>query len=213
MPSSIGSFIAQSSNNTSACSSLSDLSGNLLYCGAFFEGSSTNPLNSSAETLTPNSPAGHVSDISLHQLMYPGWTGRMICEYQPWFGSLQHISVGYNENDPRTVAAQNSAMITEGCDINLVDFYGAISPSQTFNLATTNLVFSDLNTRTGQPLKFGILEDKGLLLTPAQQTAEAWTKRPALQPPSSQTWITSTRIMQIPRSIGQTTGSRLWHFL
>lgn len=164
MPSSIGSINAQSSNNTSACSSSSDPLGNLLYCSAFFDGSSTNPLNTSAETLMPNSPAGHVSDISLHQLMYPGWTGRMICEYQPWFGNPQHISVGYNENDARTVAAQDLAMIAEGCDINLIDFYGALSPSQTFNLTTTNLVFSDLNMRTGQPLKFGILEDKGTLV-------------------------------------------------
>jgi hypothetical protein len=164
MPAPMGTLIVQASNNTSACSSPSDMLGNLLYCGAMFGGSSTSPLNTSAETLTPNSPAGHVSDISLHQLMYAGWTGRMICEYQPWFGNPQHISVGYNENNANTVAAQNSAMLTEGCDINLVDFYGALSPSQTFNLATTNLVFSDLNARSGQPLKFGILEDKGSLV-------------------------------------------------
>ena len=55
-------------------------------------------------------------------------------------------------------------MITEGCDINLVDFYGALDPNQSFNLKTANTVFSDLNGRSGHPLKFGILEDKGALM-------------------------------------------------
>ena len=164
MPSPIGSFIAEASNNTSACSAPSDLLGNLLYCSTMFDGSSTNPVNTSAETLAPNSPAGHVSNISLHQLMYPGWAGKIICGYQPWFGNPQHISVGYNENDALTVAAQDTAMTTEGCDINLVDFYGSLSPAQSFNLATADLVFADLNGRVGQQLKFGILEDKGALV-------------------------------------------------
>lgn len=164
MPSPIGSFIAEASNDTSACSDSSDLLGNPVYCSSTFEGSSTNPLNTSAETLTPNSPAGHVSNISLHQLMPSNWTGKMICEYQPWFGDPGHASVGYTENDALTVAAQNTAMTNEGCDINLVDFYGSLSPAQSFNLATANLVFSDLNGRTGQQLKFGIMEDKGSLV-------------------------------------------------
>jgi hypothetical protein len=99
----------------------------------------------------------------MKQLMYPGWTGRLICEYQPWFGLSSHKSVGYNENNSATVAAQDSFMITEGCDINLVDFYGALSSTQSFNLATTNAVFADLNGRSGFPLKFGIMEDKGAL--------------------------------------------------
>jgi len=54
-------------------------------------------------------------------------------------------------------------MISEGCDINLVDWYGSLSPNQTFNLATANTVFADLNSRSGYPLRFGILEDKGAL--------------------------------------------------
>jgi hypothetical protein len=110
-----------------------------------------------------NAPAGHVSNISVKQLLYPGWSGRLICEYQPWFGLSGHKSVGYNENSSATVAAQDSFMISEGCDINLIDWYGSLSPNQTFNLATTNTVFADLNGRSGYPLKFGIMEDKGAL--------------------------------------------------
>jgi hypothetical protein len=159
----ISTLLKQTSNNTSLCSSSSDPGGNLPYCTAFFDGFNTNSANTSAQTLVTNSPAGRVSSLSIKQLMYPGWNGRLICEYQPWFGQSGHKSVGYNENSSATVVAQDSFMISEGCDINLVDWYGSLSPNQTFNLATANTVFADLNGRSGYPLKFGIMEDKGAL--------------------------------------------------
>lgn len=163
MPAPIGPLGAEVSNNTSACSSSSDLLGNLLYCGNLFEGSSANPLDSAAQTLAPDSPAGHVSNVSLHELMYDGWNGKMICEYQPWFGNPSHKDIGYNENDSRTVIAQDSAMINQGCDIVLIDYYGMLNPAQSFDLTTTNLIAADLNSRAGTPLKFGLMEDKGAL--------------------------------------------------
>jgi len=162
-PVSIGSVAHQTSNNTSACSSVNDPIGNLSYCSSFFEGFTTNPNNAGAQTTVVDSPAGRVSSLSIKQLLYPGWNGRLLCEYQPWFGLSIHQSVEYNENSAATVAAQNSFMISEGCDINLVDWYGSLSPNQTFNLATANTVFADLNGRSGYPLRFGILEDKGAL--------------------------------------------------
>jgi hypothetical protein len=176
-PTPIGTLIKQLSNNTSLCSSSNDPGGNLPFCSAFFDGFSTNPNDLAAETLVPDAPAGHISPLSAKQLMYPGWTGRLICEYQPWFGLASHKSVGYNENLPSTVAAQNSFMITEGCDINLVDFYGSLSANQSFNLATANAVFTDLNGRSGFPLKFGIMEDKGALTAtcPTSNQTEAAT--------------------------------------
>src|SRR5207249_9512608 len=162
-PAPVGTVVRQESNDTSLCSSSSDPGGNLSYCSAFFNGFNTNWNNTSAETPVPDSPAGHVSNISLKQLMYPGWTGRMICEYQPWFGLSSHKSVGYNENSAATVSAQGSFMIAEGCDINLFDWYGSLDPNHSFNLTTANTVFSDLSGRPGYPLKFGIMEDKGAL--------------------------------------------------
>jgi len=162
-PSSISSLVAQTSNNASACSDSNNPAGNWAYCSAFFNGFNTNAGNTTAQTPTPDSSAGHISNLSVKQLMYPGWSGRLICEYQPWFGLSSHKSVGYNENASATVAAQDSFMIAEGCDINLVDYYGALSSTQSFNLATTNAVFADLNGRSGFPLKFGIMEDKGAL--------------------------------------------------
>jgi len=162
-PVAIATVIQQTSNNTSACSSASDPSVNLPYCATFFAGFNANPNNIGIQTLAPDSPAGHISNLSIKQLMYSGWNGRLICEYQPWFGLSSHQSVGYNENSSATVAAQDSFMLREGCDINLVDYYGSLSSSQSFNLTTTNTVFADLNSRSGYPLKFGILEDKGAL--------------------------------------------------
>jgi hypothetical protein len=164
-PTPIGTLLRQSSNNTSACSSANDPGANLLYCFAVFDGFNTNAANSGAETLVPDSPAGQISNLSIRQLMYAGWTGRVLCEYQPWFGLSSHASVGYNENNSATVAAQNSFMLREGCDINLVDFYGPVDPNQSFNFATTNAIFSDLKGRSGFPLKFGIMEDKGALVS------------------------------------------------
>ena len=169
---SIGSLIQQTSNNTSLCSSASDPGSNLSYCNAFFNGFGTNPANLSSQTLVPDSAAGHVSNISLKELLYRGWNGRMICEYQPWFGMSSHQSVGYNENSSATAAAQDSFMINEGCDINLVDWYGSLDPSQSFNLATANTVFNDLSTRSGYPLKFGVMEDKGSLLSICPTTGQ-----------------------------------------
>ena len=173
----IASLALQTGNNSSSCSSANDPEGNWSYCFNSFEGFNTNPTDAGVETNIPDSPAGHVSNISIKQLIYPGWTGRLLCEYQPWFGLASHQSVGYNENSSATVAAQDAFMIAEGCDINLVDFYGSLSPNQTFNLATANAIFSDLNSRAGSPLKFGIMEDKGALTysCPTSNQTEAAT--------------------------------------
>jgi len=173
----VGALLQQLSNNTSSCSSSSDPGGNFSYCFAFFNGFNTNANNLGAETLVPDAPAGHVSSLSIRNLLYSGWSGKVICEYQPWFGLSSHASVGYNENSSATVAAQNSFMLREGCDINLVDSYGSLDPNQSFNFATTNAVFADLNSRSGYPLKFGIMEDKGALISscPTSNQTEAAT--------------------------------------
>jgi hypothetical protein len=161
--SSIGTYIQQVSNNTSLCSSSTDPGGNLPYCSVFFDGFPTNPNNLGAQTLIPDSPAGHISDQSVKQLMYPGWNGRVLCHYMPWFGNSTHKNVGYNENSAATVAAQASFMIKEGCDVVLIDYYGSQDAKHAFNLATTNAMFADVSSRAGYPLKFGLEEDKGAL--------------------------------------------------
>lgn len=159
----IGTLLAKVTNNTSLCSSSSDPGGNLAYCAAFFNGFKTNPTNLGAQTLVPDSPAGHISDVSVKQLMYPGWNGQVLCHYMPWFGSSTHKSVGYNENSSATVAAQASFMISEGCDVVLIDYYGSQDPHHAFHLATVKAMFANVSSRTGYPLKLGLAEDKGAL--------------------------------------------------
>ena len=159
----VASLLRRVSNNTSLCSSSKDPGGNLAYCSAFFNGFGTNPTNQGAETLVPDSPAGHVSDLSVKQLMYPGWSGQVLCHYMPWFGHSNHKSVGYNENSAATVSAQASFMIKQGCDVVLIDYYGSQGVTHAFNLATTNAMFADVSSRSGYPLKFAVAEDKGAL--------------------------------------------------
>lgn len=176
-PNAVTSYIQETSNNTSACSSSTDPGGLQSYCTAPFNGFGTNSNNAGAETPVPDSAPGHVSNVSIKQLLYPGWNGKVLCEYQPWFGSSNHKSIGYNENSAATVSAQDSYMLAVGCDVNLVDFYGSLDPSQSFNLATTSAVFADLDNRASYPLKFGIMEDKGALgySCPTSGQAEAAT--------------------------------------
>jgi len=99
--------------------------------------------------------------------MYPGWTGQLICVYQPWFGLASHISIGYDEQNTAALANQDTKMINRGCNINLVSFYGTTydqGGDDGWELTTTNLLYSDLAGRTSFPLKFGVLEVEGPLI-------------------------------------------------
>lgn len=172
-----GTLVAKVSNNTSLCSSSSDPGGNLAYCNTFFNGFKTNPNNIGAQTQVPDSPAGHVSNLSVKQLLPSGWNGQVICHYMPWFGSSTHKSVGYNENSAATVNGQASYMIREGCDVVMIDYYGSQDPNHAFHLATVKAMFADVNSRSGYPLKFAVQEDKGALKAncPVSGQTAAWT--------------------------------------
>jgi hypothetical protein len=156
----------ETANNTSACSAPQSPP----YCTAAFQGWS-DTTNQGVETVLYDPPPAHVSSVPLSALMYSGWNGQFICEYQPWFGSSGHHQVGYSENTPATVTGQDNFMITEGCNINFVDFYGKFDPAQSFNLTTTDNVFKDLSIRQGYPLKMGILEDQGSFDNPNNQNS------------------------------------------
>ena len=121
------------------------------------------------------------------------WAGEVICEYQPWFSAYDHSSwggavnpynghkdIGYDEdiydatNNPlanSSAPTQDGAMINQGCNIDIVDFYGFIEASQDFNQeTTTSSVYVDLanryNPNTGTyPMQFAIMEDKGAFQT------------------------------------------------
>jgi hypothetical protein len=156
---------SETSNDTSACSA----DGTPSYCNASIGTLNTSSANqgAGAETTTVDAIPGHVSSVQIGKLMNTtsqNWTGKVLCEYQPWFYNEppynNHIDIGYNENNQSTVTAQDSDMISRGCNINFIDFYGDTDSNQKFNLTSTNYVYSDLKSRSGFPMQIGILEDE-----------------------------------------------------
>jgi len=171
-------WLSETSNNTSACSAV----GSPSYCAEALPPQVTSPANqqAGAQTTTIDAFPGHVSSVQIGQLMNTtaqNWTGKVLCEYQPWFSTQSqinyngHIEIGYDENNKDTVAMQDSDMISRGCNINFIDFYGATNHS--FNLTSSNNVYSDLATRKtqrGYPMQIGILEDENAFMAQSART-------------------------------------------
>jgi hypothetical protein len=138
--------------------------------------------------------------LAINALMPPvahqawGVNGKVICEYQPWFSvnpndsfvqgmyyvspynGHQDIDYGEDGDDsnnpyPSAGPTQDTAMISQGCNIELIDFYGFFDTTQVdvshqFNLDTTNHIYLDLASRYNPdtmtyPMQFAIMEDKG----------------------------------------------------
>ena len=155
---------------TSACTA----QGSPAWCDKAFTG--LTDTQGSIETTVLDPPPAHVSNIPLSVLMYPGFNGKFLCEYQPWFdskdnGNNGHKNVGYDEKLPPTAVGQDNYMVSVGCNINFVDFYGH-TPG--FNLDATNTVYSDIKLRSD--LTFAILEDEGAFFNACNGTDEGATK-------------------------------------
>ncbi len=110
--------------------------------------------------------------------MYPGFNGKFLCEYQPWFNSQGnnegHLNVGYDENLSQTVVGQDNYMVGVGCNINFVNFYGTTDSHHGFDKATTDQVYSDIKKRSD--LQFAVLEDVGAFKTACLNLDESATK-------------------------------------
>jgi hypothetical protein len=104
------SYSAIAGNNTSACSER----GVPPYCKSAFSGNTTKPSNTEAQTVVVNPVSGNVNVSDLHSMLYPGSTSKILFHYQPWFGTSEHIDVGYNENDWAVIANQIAKMIALG---------------------------------------------------------------------------------------------------
>ncbi|MGC1371783.1 MAG: hypothetical protein WA824_06555, partial [Candidatus Sulfotelmatobacter sp.] len=131
------------------------------------------------------SPYSHIGSL-MPDVSGQAWAGKVICEYQPWFSANPqtsfggnvgpyngHKDIGYDEDADdsnnqfnSSASTQNTAMINRGCNIDLIDFYGFIEPSQDFNQdTTTNGVYADLASRGtdgSYPMQFAVMEDKGI---------------------------------------------------
>jgi|SRR5580698_835825 hypothetical protein len=139
---------AQTSNNTSACSSSSYDGGGTAdpsYCTVSqISQLTTASANTYAQTQVLNPTPGHVSSISIKtSYLYSGATTRIISAYQPWFapeGSTYpdceyygpggnesyslHPCTGYSENVAATVKLQDTTMHEVGFTDVSPDWYG-----------------------------------------------------------------------------------------
>jgi hypothetical protein len=167
---------SETANNTGACVAANQPS----YCTAALPPLNTSTANQNpnlvppVETIVVDAPPKHVSTISLHRFMDTStytWPGKVICEYQPWFSTAAgydgHILVGYDETNTSTVANQDLTMISRGCDVSLIDYYGHYD-GQTFIETATTTVATDLQNRvlSSHKMQFGILEDQHAMDVP-----------------------------------------------
>jgi hypothetical protein len=73
-----------------------------------------------------NAGAGNISKVSLRELLPLGAVGLIYAQYQPWFGSKDHISVGYHTDDPAQVRRQVDDMMSRGIDGVVLAWYGSL---------------------------------------------------------------------------------------
>jgi hypothetical protein len=152
----------QTSTNTSACSTSAS------HCATSFTG-----MYDSASGVYNAAPQ-HIGLGDLHSLEYPGSNTDIYAHFMPWFcmqpGSTatgtgtncnSHVQVGYNSNDPATVASQMSDMKNRGISGPIIDWYG---PTAVVEESTTQVVKNDLEGRCSGgscPMTFALNEDQG----------------------------------------------------
>lgn len=73
-----------------------------------------------------NAPAGNISKVSLRELLPPSSVQLIYAQYQPWFGSKDHIDVGYRTDDASQVRRQVGDMMSRGIDGVILAWYGSL---------------------------------------------------------------------------------------
>ncbi|HZF10567.1 MAG TPA: hypothetical protein VFE33_17415 [Thermoanaerobaculia bacterium] len=139
---------AETANNTSACSGVG-------LPDAHCQGPFGPMVSTQSESGTYEPKPGHVSPLSIHQLLYPGSTTKIFATFQPWFTVCHpgapsypvptmgwtdtgwtseknryqkcnnHVETGYNSNDQQSVDDQIADMVSRGFDGVEVNWYGA----------------------------------------------------------------------------------------
>src|SRR3954463_12419207 len=78
---------------------------------------SNNTSASNTFTGLPNGNAapGNVSKLPVRELM-PGFTGKVLAHYMPWWGKSGHISIGYSTHDAAQAERTVQDMMSRGYD-------------------------------------------------------------------------------------------------
>jgi hypothetical protein len=90
---------AQTSNNTSAANTFTNLSNG-------------------------DRGAGNVSKVDVHTLLYSGATTKIYAHMVLWFGHPNHMNIGYSSTDPGQIKNQIDDMVSRGIDGVILDWYG-----------------------------------------------------------------------------------------
>ncbi len=76
----------------------------------------TSASSSYSPGISGNATPGNISKLPLRTLLYPDSTTRIYAHYMGWFGSHDHLKVGYRSDDPAQIRSQVEDMISRGID-------------------------------------------------------------------------------------------------
>lgn len=105
-----------------------------------------------------NAPAGPVSKVSIHKLLYQGNTTRIYARLMPFFGDKSHVSIGYDSTDRGQIARQVADMISRGIDGAILDWYG---PERGRSDQIASMLRDEAERHDG--FEFALSEDHGAL--------------------------------------------------
>jgi len=64
-----------------------------------------------------------ISKESWRTLMPPGWTGRLLCYLQAWWGLTSHPNIGFSNQNQTDMTAIAVDLAARGCDVLVPDWY------------------------------------------------------------------------------------------
>lgn len=142
------------------------------FAGTAFKATSTltaetSNNTSAADTFTTqtdgNNGASNISKAATRNLLYAGSTAGIYAHLMLWFGSTNHMNVGYTSDSSTQVHNQITDMASRGFDGAIIDWYGQ---------GATNRGFAQINQATGYVMNeaalhanfsFAVMDDAGSL--------------------------------------------------
>ena len=117
----------------------------------------TSAADSFKTQVNGNIAGGNVSKLDIHSLIYPGNHTKIYAHFMGWFGTSNHMNVGYDSTSRIQVARQVQDMVSRGIDGVIIDWYGN---GTTSDLATLALM-KEAETHPG--FTFAIMVDTGAI--------------------------------------------------
>ncbi len=119
-------------------------------------GNNTSTANSFVTSTNGNLGAGNVSKRPLRDLIYPAFSGQVYVNWVPWWGTSNHINIGYSEASPAQLDAQVVDMMSRGVDGLVVDWWHA-------GQLETNTELMLTATQNHPPFTFALMYDASQL--------------------------------------------------